>query len=435
MNPTFSRALLVLTAAAGLAVAQDAAPAPAPSPAVVSPNVKGDQSGLETLQRAVEAIRAAKGLRYTGKVYGVGGMLADVSPAAEGEVAMLRHSDGRWMIRATGTGSPKPKDPAKPFDVAWLQPPAIRYTDADAKQVIQRPARTVSNPTVRAADAIRLAELVADEPFKEQLAAANIALEPQAEVDGVVCDVVTIWGGRGAKSRYHFGAADRLPRKAERLFEGNTVNGAYVVELTNIRVAEDLDPAFFAYPVPAGFTEDKIEPQTRDASEARPEPKQVRTDATPAAPAGAAAAPAAMMAQDFELARPSGEKVTLTSMRGSVVILDFWGTWCLPCRASHKELQTYHESLKNSPVKIVSLSVKEKTKEAPVEYMKRNNYTFDLLIEADTVADTYGVDVFPTFIVVGKNGEIVHREEGFTREETIASLRKAVESYLAEQPS
>jgi thiol-disulfide isomerase/thioredoxin len=111
--------------------------------------------------------------------------------------------------------------------------------------------------------------------------------------------------------------------------------------------------------------------------------------------------------------------------------VDFWGTWCLPCRASHKELQALSETLKGQNVKILSIAVNEKSKDAPVEYMKKNGYTFGLLLEGDETAKAYEVKAYPTFVVVGKNGELAYRADGYEKNKTIPALAEEIKKAQA----
>ena len=88
------------------------------------------------------------------------------------------------------------------------------------------------------------------------------------------------------------------------------------------------------------------------------------------------------------------------------------------------------EGFKEKPVKVLSLSVREKTKDAPVEYMKKNNYTFGLLLEADKVAELYNVKAYPTFVLIGKDGQVLSRLEAFKKDETIPAIKRMIEEML-----
>jgi thiol-disulfide isomerase/thioredoxin len=141
------------------------------------------------------------------------------------------------------------------------------------------------------------------------------------------------------------------------------------------------------------------------------------------------------LAPDFELATPTGEKVKLSSLKGSVVVLDFWGTWCLPCRQAAPEVQKLSDTFKDKGVKVFGLAVREKSDQEPTTYWQENKHTYGLLLKADDVAKTYKVRMYPTYVVIGKEGEIVHIAAGYEPGKTMPAVTDAVERALAGAPA
>src|SRR5262249_22206730 len=112
------------------------------------------------------------------------------------------------------------------------------------------------------------------------------------------------------------------------------------------------------------------------------------------------------LAPDFELKTDAGEAIRLSSLKGNVVLLDFWGTWCPPCKASSPEIQKIADRYKDKPVKVLGLAVREQNADAPTTFWKDQKHTFPLLLSADDVAKSYHIRTFPAFFVIGKEGEV-----------------------------
>jgi len=106
-----------------------------------------------------------------------------------------------------------------------------------------------------------------------------------------------------------------------------------------------------------------------------------------------------------------GNVYSLDNLRGKVVVMDFWATWCSPCKRVMPEIQKLWDKYKNQNVVIVGINTWEKNGD-PVKFMKDNNYNYILLLNGNDVATKYNVSAIPTLYVIDKNGNVAFSEVG-----------------------
>lgn len=127
----------------------------------------------------------------------------------------------------------------------------------------------------------------------------------------------------------------------------------------------------------------------------------------------------------FSLTDLDGKTVSLAELKDKVVILDFWATWCGPCKKSFPAMQMAVEKYKNDPdVKFLFIHTWETSKE-PAEdakaYMESQKYNFQVLMDLkdpiakkNKVVESYGVTAIPAKFVIGKGGKIRFQLTGFS---------------------
>lgn len=139
------------------------------------------------------------------------------------------------------------------------------------------------------------------------------------------------------------------------------------------------------------------------------------------------------MAPGFCLSDIAGKKVCLADFRGKAVLLDFWATWCLPCRASIPELNRLQERYGHQGAVILGISVEDK-KALPSEdlkiYMAAKGIKYIVLRANNDLIRAYFQDqrpILPTYFLINRKGQIAEKIVGVlpkTFESTLVNLLK-----------
>lgn len=110
-------------------------------------------------------------------------------------------------------------------------------------------------------------------------------------------------------------------------------------------------------------------------------------------------------APDFVAISPQGDIVHLSDYLGQPVWLNFWGSWCPPCRAEMPDIQTAYEELGPKGLTLLAVSLGDKPSEA-MNFAKLNGVTFTILLDPDRslTSPTYPIYNFPTHIFIDREG-------------------------------
>lgn len=112
------------------------------------------------------------------------------------------------------------------------------------------------------------------------------------------------------------------------------------------------------------------------------------------------------MAPGFAVVDLNGNKVTLADLRGKVVLLNFWATWCPWCKKEMPEIERFYEAYKDKGVEVVALDVEEDTKTV-YDYANGKGFTFLIWLDLDgKVNNAYGVSAYPTSFFIDREGVI-----------------------------
>lgn len=112
------------------------------------------------------------------------------------------------------------------------------------------------------------------------------------------------------------------------------------------------------------------------------------------------------IAPDFELETLEGEKVSLSDFRGKRVMLNFWATWCPPCRAEMPDMQKFHEN-KDVVILAVNLTETESSEDNVPKFVEEYGITFRVPLDVDSSVSTlYQIRPIPTTYLIDSNGMI-----------------------------
>ena len=160
-----------------------------------------------------------------------------------------------------------------------------------------------------------------------------------------------------------------------------------------------------------------------------PTPAQAQTQDRPT-PEQATLVKDGMVAPDFELTMFDGSVVKLADLKGKVVLLNFWATWCPPCR---KELSRVEkdiiEKFKGQDFVFLPVSRGEK-KEVVAAFREKMGYTFPMGLDADSsIYKKYAETYIPRNFLIGKDGKVVKASVGYDEAE-FAELIELIEKEI-----
>ncbi len=128
------------------------------------------------------------------------------------------------------------------------------------------------------------------------------------------------------------------------------------------------------------------------------------------------------VAPTFAVRGLDGHTVKLSDFKGKVVVLDFWATWCGPCRASLPHLDEVQGHFAGQGLIVVGISVDDTEPQTIRRYVDRLGLKFRMAMADERVLDLYGpIRQIPTTFFINRKGEVVRRVVGYIDSETLES--------------
>ena len=130
------------------------------------------------------------------------------------------------------------------------------------------------------------------------------------------------------------------------------------------------------------------------------------------------------MASDlnFTLQDLNGKEVKLSDSRGRVVLLEFWATWCPPCRAEMPDINTYYQAHQKDGFMVLAVNAGD-PQTAAAAFAQSNQLAFPVLLDSNlSLLDSMGIHDFPTSIVIGRDGRVQHVQVGMFSPEALNAV-------------
>jgi peroxiredoxin len=140
----------------------------------------------------------------------------------------------------------------------------------------------------------------------------------------------------------------------------------------------------------------------------------------------------AKVAPDFELKSLDGRSAKLSDYRGKIVLLNFWATWCAPCRVEMPALMALYEKYRPQGMEIVGVSMDDGSQERVEKFVNEMKINYPILLGNSSVADNYGgLRLLPQTVFIARDGRIVQTTIGMRSRKDFETI---IEQLLAAQP-
>ena len=121
------------------------------------------------------------------------------------------------------------------------------------------------------------------------------------------------------------------------------------------------------------------------------------------------------LAPDFSLASVDGKTITLSQLRGKVVLLDFWATWCAPCRLAIPHLNDLYKAYRKNGLEIIGLSLDNGSPERVRRFGANIGIEYTIIMADDDLVENYGTPRIPSTYLIDRDGHISNTWVGFNQ--------------------
>jgi peroxiredoxin len=263
---------------------------------------------------------------------------------------------------------------------------------------------------------ISLALVLASDPAQELMSdATSVSKAPDTQIDGAAYPTLQVGQDDQTTTFVSLDPATHLIKQtrsdlttALKKRRPDLVSATVSTVYTDVKTAAPETPVAYAWTPPVGAID------AAQGASARP------MDESEADALVGKAAP------DFTLKDLDGKSVSLASLKGRVVILDFWATWCEVCKESLPRLQGYAAAHQTEGVLVYGINLEDTAADAK-KFWTDNKLTLPTLLDPDgRVGKAYGINPLPTTILIDRDGKVVKVIDGYVPKFETEILNKAL---------
>jgi len=116
----------------------------------------------------------------------------------------------------------------------------------------------------------------------------------------------------------------------------------------------------------------------------------------------------------FSLQSNGGQQVALTQLKGKVVMVNFWATWCVPCRQEMPHLEALYEKYNGLGFELLAVNVEKNNAEGARKWLQETPVTFPVLFDPENqVTKLYKVQTMPSTVLIGRDGTMRFMHSGY----------------------
>lgn len=386
--------------------------------AIVTPALAQQaEDAKATLMDSAKAMKSPMHVTFESRRYGTG-MLKDFIDCT-GQVQLWRAEAGKPLTALVKGRIKQPGASDKELTYVTNGVTATWLDTKDNKRMERQVADTSAIQEFSLAKQLVPEDYFSGEPYAQVLRMEKLTKLPTDNVNGEACDIVQGSTADGSRTiTWAISAKDRLPRRVAMATGQGDNQLAMILEMTKFDGSKELTAKDFEVPLPTGYIDDK-----------QAAPAAAHTGAVPGQPAAEIGIAAGTPAPAFSGKDSNGAEVSIAGMKGSVVVLEFFGTMFKASNIGSLDIQSLSTGdFKDKGVKFVGLACREPNDAAAVDYFKNNGLTYTLVPKGDAAVSEFKVKGFPSYVVINGAGNVTSFFQTWPGRDVMASaINQALE--------